>query len=113
MDENENLFDSLLEKTTEFVKSNIELAKLKAIDKITDVVSSFVSQIIVFIMVAIFFVFFSLGMALWIGDILNNPFYGFFVVAGFYAIIAVIIHFFLSKTIKRKISNYIIKQIFK
>lgn len=113
MDENAKLIDSLLEKTTEFVKSHIELAKLRAIDKIADVVSPFVPQIIVFIMVVIFFVFFNLGIALWLGDILNNSFYGFFIVAGFYALIAAIIHFFFSKTIKRNFANNLVKQILK
>jgi uncharacterized membrane protein len=113
MDENSILIDSLLEKTTEFVKTSIELAKLKALDKTADVVSTLIPQTIVFILVSTFVIFLNLGIALWLGDILNNSYYGFFVVAGFYAFVAAIIHFFFHKTIKRNIANNIVKQLLK
>jgi fatty acid desaturase len=115
MDENakSTSIDSLLDKTTEFVKSSIELAKLKAIDKTAEIVSSLIPKTIVFVMIATFVIFLNLGIALWLGDILNNSFYGFFVVAGFYALVAVIIHFFFHKTIKRNIANNIVKQLLK
>lgn len=115
MDENakSTSIDSLLDKTTEFVKSSIELAKLKAIDKTAEIVSSLIPKAIIFVMIATFVIFLNLGIALWLGDILNNSFYGFFVVAGFYALVAAIIHFFLHKTIKRNIANNIVKQLLK
>jgi hypothetical protein len=113
MDENTILVESLLEKTTEFVKTSIELAKLKALDKTADVVSTLIPQTIVFIMVVTFVIFLNLGIALWLGDILSNSYYGFFVVAVFYALVGAIVHFFFRKIIKRNIANIIVKQLLK
>jgi hypothetical protein len=49
MEENKKLIESLLEKATEYGKTSFELVKLKALDKTSDVVSSFIPHSVVFI----------------------------------------------------------------
>jgi hypothetical protein len=57
--------------------------------------------------------FLNLGLGFWLGEILGKIYFGFFVVAAFYGIIGIILHFFMHKSIKKLISNYIIKHVLK
>jgi len=113
MEDNTNLLDSLLERATEYSKTSFELVKLKALDKTSDVVSSFIPHFVVFVLIASFMLFLNLGLALWLGEILGEIFYGFFVVAGFYVITGIVIHFFMHKWFKRLIADYFIKRALK
>jgi len=113
MEDNSNLLDSLLESAGEYGKTSLELYKLKTIDKTTDVVSAIIPHSVVFVLIASFMLFLNLGLAFWLGEILGKIFYGFFVVAGFYIIAGIVIHFFMHNWLKRLIVNYLIKHILK
>ena len=113
MEDNNNLFESLFERASEYGKTSYELAKLKAVDKTSDVVSSFIPHSVVFILIASFMLFLNLGIALWLGDLMGKIFYGFFVVAAFYVIIGIVVHFIMHKWLKRILSDYFIKRVLK
>jgi len=113
MEDNSKLLESLLEKASEYAKTSFELVKLKALDKTTDVVSSLVPHSIVIMLIATFLLFLNLGLALWLGDILGKVFWGFFVVAAFYILAGLIIHFFMHNPIKKLVGNSFIKHILK
>jgi fatty acid desaturase len=113
MEENSNLIESLLGKVNEYGKTSYELAKLKALDKTSDVVSSLIPHWFVFVLIAAFMLFLSLGLAVWLGEILGKTYYGFFVVAAFYGIAGIIIHFFMHKWLKKMVRNNFIKQVLK
>ena len=111
MEDKTNIFESLLERASDYGKTSYELVKLKAVDKTSDVVSSFIPHSVVFIMIASFILFLNLGIAFWLGDLIGKLFYGFFVVAAFYVIIGIVIHFFMHKWLKRILSDYFIKHL--
>jgi hypothetical protein len=111
--EDNNLFESLFEKASEYGKTSYELVKLKALDKTSDVVSSFIPRSFVFVLIASFILFLNLGIALWLGDLLGKLFYGFFVVSGIYVIAGIVIYFFMHKWLKRIVSDYFIKYMLK
>jgi hypothetical protein len=113
MEDNAKQFELLFERVVDFSKSTYELSKLKALDKTSDVVSSFVPHSIAFILVASFMLFLNLGIAFWLGEILEEIFYGFFIVAGFYALTGFFVHFFMHKKLKKLICDYIIKLLLK
>ena len=113
MEEITSSLESLIEKATEYGKTSFELAKLKAIDKASGMVSSLLSNWIVLVLISSFMLFVSFGLALWLGEILGKVYFGFFVIAGFYGFIGVLIHFFLHDPIKKWISNIFIKQVLK
>lgn len=113
MDDNVNLIESLLESTLKYGLTELELLRLKALSKTTDVISSLIPHAVVLLILFLFLLFFNLGLAFWLGDILGNHFFGFFIVAAFYAIVGLVVHFFMNKWIKRKIGNYLVKQLFK
>ncbi len=107
------LIESLFEKAVEYSKTSYELVKLKALYKISDVVSSLIPSSIVFVFIASFMFFLNLGIAFWLGEILGKTYFGFFIVAAFYSLIAIVLHFVLHKWIKKIIGNYIIKKVLK
>lgn len=112
MEENTNPIESLFEKTQEYGRTSIELIKLKAVDKIADVASSFVSRIIVAISLIFFLLIFNIAVSLWLGDALGKNYYGFLVVAGFYALMGLILHYFMRGWIQKTISNSLITKLF-
>jgi fatty acid desaturase len=113
MEDNAKLIESLLEKATDYGKTSLELIKLKALDKTSDVASSLIPHSIVFIIIASFMIFFNLGIAFWLGEILGKISFGFFIVAAFYGLIAIIVHFFMHKWLKKIVRDFIIKQALK
>jgi len=111
MEDNANLIESLLERATEYSKTSYELVKLKALEKTSDVVSTIIPHSVVFIFIMTFLVFLSLGLSLWLGEILGKIYYGFIVVAAFYGLLGFIVHFFMHKWLKKVIGNYFIKKV--
>jgi len=113
MEDNVKSIELLLERAVEYGKTSYELAKFKTLDKTSNVVSSFMPHFVVFVLIGSVLLFLNLGLALWLGEILGKTFFGFFLVAAFYVLIAFVVYFFMSKWIKKLICNYIIKQLFK
>lgn len=113
MEDNENVLESLLKRANDYGKTSFELVKLKALDKASEAFSSFVPHSVVFVLIASFLLFLNLGLALWLGDILGKIFYGFFVLAAFYVISGIAVHFFMHDWLKRHVSNYFIKHMLK
>lgn len=113
MEDKTKLLESLLDKTADYGKTSFDVYKLKALDKASSALSSFVPNSAVFILTSVFIIFISLGVAIYLGEILGRSFYGFFIVAAFYGLIVVIIKLFLQNSIRKLIKNYIIKQALK
>jgi hypothetical protein len=113
MEDFKNSLDSLIDSAQEYGKTSVELLKLKALEKTSDVVSSAVSRAIAIFILFMFFLIASIGIAVWLGEIMGKYSYGFFIVAGFYGITGMVLFFFLHKKIKTAVNNSIIKQFFK
>lgn len=111
MEDNNKLIESLLKRITDYGKVSYELAKLQALEKISVVASSIIFNAIVFVLFASFMLFLSLGAAYWLGEILGNNYYGFFVVAAFYIVVAIFVRLFMYKWLKKLIRNYVINQV--
>lgn len=113
MEDHTNLIETLIEKATDYGKTSYELAKLKAIEKTSQVISSLISSGIVLLIICLFMLFMNMGLAFWIGQILGEIYVGFFVVAGFYGIISILVYSFMRKWIMRKVGDSFIKQVLK
>jgi uncharacterized membrane protein len=111
MDEQSGLIESLIEKGEQYGKTTLELLKLKTLDKSADVVSNLVSWLIVFVFAVLFFLILNIGVALWLGELLGKSYYGFFVVSGFYALLALIFGIFRKQIVKNPVNNSIIEQV--
>ncbi len=103
--------EPLFKKVEDFGKTSFELYRLQAISKTAEVVSTFVSRATVVIVLSMFLVFASIGLALWLGGLLGDLYLGFFCVAGFYILLGGVLFYFLHKPIKEQVSNAIISEI--
>lgn len=106
---NENIF----EKAENYTRTSIELVKLKTVSASADVLSTLTSKIAIGAVVAFFTLFLNIGISLWIGKELGEYYYGFFILALFYLIVAVVLHKFQHSLIKTPIGNMIISSILK
>ena len=106
----EKIIESLLLKVDAYSKTNIELAKLKAVDKIAAISSSLLSRFMWLIALSVFILFINIGLSFWIGELLGKVYYGFAIVAGFYLIISVLL-LLMHQVLIRKMKNYIISHL--
>ena len=101
--------EPLLEKVGQFGQLNIDLIKFKILDKVADIISSFIARFILILMLSIFVIFLSIGAALWIGELLGKIYYGFIMIALFYGLISIFI-LYLQQAIKQRMNNWIISK---
>ena len=111
MEDQAILIESLYEKAKDYTNTTIEIAKLKALEKTSDVVSSLVPRLIVILFLLIFVIIFNIAISLWLGRLMGETYYGFLAVSGFYILTAAIVHFFLHDSIKTNISNALINRL--
>jgi hypothetical protein len=104
---------TLFERAEEYSKTSLKLFRLNAIDKSADVASSLVSRLAVIMTVVFSVLIGSIGVALWLGKLIGDAFYGFFIVGAFYALLAILLHLFREQWLKYPVSNSIIKQMLK
>lgn len=105
-----SLVEVLFEKTGNYAKRSVELYKLKAINKSADVISTLAVRFIVISIAVLFFLILNIGVALWVGEKLGRDYYGFFSVAGFYAIVGIVFFIFRNKWVKEPVRDSIIVQ---
>jgi len=109
MEEKATLIESFVEGAEEYTKSSIDLLKLKAIDKSSDIISSVLTTLLISIAILCIPVMVNIGAALWIGKLFDNTFYGFFIVAAFYTVVAIFLFIFRKQLLKTPLRNIIIK----
>ena len=113
MNNNIKSIESLLERVEDYGVTSYELVKLKAFDKTSVVVSSVVTNSILYVIFIIFLLFLNLGVSIWLGDKLGKSYYGFFAVSAFYGLVCIIMYLFMRKWFIKFISNFFISQVFK
>lgn len=103
----------LLDRASDYLETRLELFKLKATHKSTDVISSLTSKLVFIIIVTFVVLMVNIGLALLLGDALGESYYGFFALAGLYLLIAVLFQAFKAKWVETPVSNAIIKKLTK
>lgn len=105
--------EAIVTKAGDLAETKAELWKLKAVGKISSTVSSILSKIAIVMFLGVALVILSLGAAFWIGQRLENIYYGFFIVGGFYILAGIFVYVFRGSLIKKPIGNLIIDKIIK
>jgi hypothetical protein len=100
--------ETLFEKVDAYSKISVELAKLKLLHFSTVAATSLLSRLGVIMMFIMFALAFNIGLALLLGELLGKAYYGFFIVALFYLLVGVVLHFFLHTWIRKPVSELII-----
>ena len=113
MEEKTTLLEPLLEKIGAYTKSSLELYKLKAIDKSASIFATLASSAILLFFLSMFIFMVNIGLALWLGELLGKTYYGFFIIASFYAFVGGVLYLFFKKSLKDKNNVSIILQLLK
>lgn len=101
---------SLFESANDYLETRIDLLKLKAVDKSSDIISSLVSNIVISV-ILIFGVFIlNIGLSIWLGNVMGQVWYGFVVVGGFYTLAAILLIVFKAKWVKGPLTDIFIKK---
>ena len=101
--------EALGEEALNLAETHLHLWKLKAVDKTATVAANGTWSFLFFILLLLFVLMVSIGTALWLGEKLGKPYYGFFIVSLFYVLLALILYAFKKPMVKTPIVNYIIK----
>ncbi|MEO7263447.1 MAG: phage holin family protein [Ferruginibacter sp.] len=112
MENQPNTFESLFEKAGDYLETRMELWKLKATQKSSDIISTIASRLIAICILMLFVILSNIGIALLLGEWLGKPYYGFLILAGFYLIAGLIFSAFKNKWVKEPVTNAIIKKIY-
>lgn len=113
MENNATTIEMLFERAEDYTRTTVELAKLNAVDKTADVMSSLLSRLAVSIVFAMFALLANIGLSLWIGELVGKLYYGFFIVSSFYLLIAIILYIFKNEWIKMPVNNFMIVKMLK
>lgn len=112
-EEQEEDDQSLIDKVKEYVSLRIELAKLSAIEKGSKLFANIVTDSIIGILLVLTFVFASFGLCFYLSEVIGNTYVGFFIVAGFYLLIGLIIYAIKDSIIEKRLANRMITKVFK
>lgn len=111
MESHASSLETLYEKTKKYTETSLDLLTLNTVDRTADVLSSLTSRVLIAMAFAMFTLFINIGISLFIGMLLNEYYLGFFIVSGFYLIIAVVLYVFKDKLIETPIANMIIDKL--
>ena len=103
----------LYNKAEQYSKTSLELIKLNAIDKSSDVISSLAVVVSLAFIVAVFTLFINIGLALLIGKAVRDYAIGFFIMSGFYVFIGFFLYVYRKKLIKTPIDNIVLGKLMK
>jgi len=110
METHTNQIELLAERIEAYAKTTLALSKLKSVQMTTVVVATLVARLSVIAMASLFILVLNIGIALLLGEVLGRAYWGFFIVAGFYLVAGIVLHFFLHTWIKKPITDLIIVQ---
>ncbi|MCX6268596.1 MAG: hypothetical protein NTW16_14780 [Bacteroidetes bacterium] len=105
-----NAIELLFGRVEAYGKTTYELSKLKLLETTARIVTALIPRLSVIIMVFLFVFVLTIGIALYLGELLGKSYYGFFIVAGFYLVAGIVSHLFLYQWIKKPVGELIIKQ---
>lgn len=105
--------EALVSKASDLAETKAELWKLKTVNKVSETVASVISKIAIVVLIGLAVIILSLGAAYWIGYMMGNVYYGFFIMGGFYILLGILIHVFRRQLIKKPISDIIIDRLIK
>jgi hypothetical protein len=110
MENHTSSVQTLFEKAGDYLETKMELLKLQAVNTTSDVTSSIVSRFPLLLIISLVILLLNVGIAMWIGDLLGKMYYGFFLISGFYILVAILLYVFRKKWIKEPVHDRLIKK---
>ena len=111
--EDQSKIQQIYQHVEQYVATTAELYKLKAFQKVAKVATSVITSVLMAFFGILFLLFVSIGLAVYLGEVMGRMHYGFMIVAGIYLLLAIIIYALSSKVLKDKFNTMIVRKIFK
>jgi hypothetical protein len=102
---------TLLRHGEEYIETNVELTRLKAIHSATDTASYVVSMLVIIMSVMLFVFMLFIGFSFLIGHALGRTEFGFFIMAGVIGLFCIFLYAFKDKIIKNRVCDLLVKKI--
>jgi len=103
--------DSLYKHLLEYIDTRWDLIVLNLTEKLLRIISELVTGFILAIFGGIALVFLSIGAAIWLCLVLNNPFVGYFIMAGVFIFILVLALVFARNYLRTRVINSVLESI--
>lgn len=103
--------DNLADNVMDFLETFYKLTLVNITDKTSGIASSVVAFMIVFFMGVFVILFIGLAIGSWLGQLLNSPIAGYFLVAGLFLLSMVFIWLFRKKLMSG-FRNFIIRKVY-
>ncbi len=102
--------EELFNKLKDYAEAKLNLYKLIAINKASGFFSTFITMLILLMVLFTVILCISIGAALLIGQWLGAASYGFFIIAGLYLIMGLVVYSMRGNIVRTPISNKLIKE---
>lgn len=103
--------ESLYEKAKDYTDTTLELARLKALDKAAGAVGALVPRLVLLLVMVLFVFSANIALALWLGSLTGQAYYGFLIVSGLYLLLGLLIRYAWQESLSKKISDAIISNL--
>jgi hypothetical protein len=103
----------LVELIKEYISTRIELMRLTAIERVTVVGSSLITDTFVVVLVVLTLLFTFLTLALYLGELLNSYAAGFGIVSLLFLVLSIVLIMIKDKIVERYLHDFMVKRIFK
>jgi len=103
---------NLFEQVKEYVSNRIELAKIELIENSSHAVAGAVIGVVTVLTGLFILIFLSVGLGLYLGDVLDSRLNGFLIVAGIYLLLVILVLVLRKSVIESKIIDIQIKKFF-
>ncbi len=104
--------EEIIENLKSYFATNYELIKLKAVERITVILSDLISDFLVGLVVFLFVIFISLWAGFYLSARMGDNNSGFAIVAGFYFMLGLLLLIIRKKVVERPLRNKIIRKVF-
>jgi hypothetical protein len=103
-----NNLEELTDHLKDYIQTNIDIVRLDASGRLAKLSSTVISSVIIGFIVNLFIICISIGAGFYFGSLLGNTFTGFFIVAGIYFLLILILYFSRNKLLINPIRNAIV-----
>lgn len=102
----------LSEHLKQYINNRIAALKLQFADKTSSALASLITFLCIAAVTALSILLLSIGIAIVINSALDNPYAGYFMMALFYLVLAIVLKLFSQKLIRIPILNRLLHQLF-
>lgn len=113
MQEEPTKIEETVDSIKDYLNTRYELVTLRAADKLSRVTSNVLSYLPIIFLVVLTIVMASVGLSLYLNQVLQSDFSGFFVVGGVYLLTGLILVLIRKDSLAKPFRNKIIRELFR